>query len=144
MVALPVRVRPFREADLPYVMSTWLNHFASSSSWAKHIPRSTFFDSHRPLVESLLRRQGVSVSVAVDPEDADTIYGWLAHEQSSSGPVLHFAYVKNSFRRTGVLNTLLEAIGTDLSSVTVTHWTDSCSEMNRSHTLSYNPYLIWT
>lgn len=141
---LPMNVRDGRDGDIPFVMSTWLEHYASSSPWTKHIPRETFFAGHRPLIEALLKKPGVRLLIAVDKQDDDTIYGWLAHETRYDGRTLmHFSYVKKPFRRAGVLRRLLDVAEMDLTSTTLTHWTYSASEMNRSHTLSYNPYLLW-
>lgn len=149
-MSLALNVRPQRAGDVAFVMATWLEQYASSAPSTKHINRATFFGAHRPIIEGLIGTEtappkpGVRVLVAVDPKDDDVIYGWLATERMFDGASrVHFAYVKMPFRKAGVLTRLLAAAEVDMENSTLTHWTYSCSEMSRNHSLSYNPYLLW-
>jgi hypothetical protein len=66
------------------------------------ISHQTFTVLYAPIVEKLLHRG--KTLVACTPEDPDTIIGWVCYE----GPVLHYAWVKEPYRYSGMLTTILE------------------------------------
>ena len=100
-----VSFRPMVEADLPFVMSSWLKSLRPHAEWASS---KAFFEVHRRVIDGLLARS--TVTVAVQKGDPTAIVGWAA--QDTLAPhVVHYVYVKRAFRLAGVAKTLVRVDG---------------------------------
>lgn len=115
-----IHIRAGKETDVPYVVSTWVDSYASTP-WAADIRKVwqlglyTVHDRgdlaksdpyqvlHRRFVVRLLARTGVEVRVAAWDEDPNVIAGWCCVEPDA----VHYVYVRNKFRRDGVARRLL-------------------------------------
>lgn len=141
----PCGVRQAVEDDLNLIRQTWIGGMLSNSPWAKNTMTSDVFSAgYRPIVEGLLSKESVSVLVGFDPEAPTVIWGYLVAETLFDGrKLIHYAYTKAPFRRTGVLRKLLAAAQCNLNSTTITNWTYDCSLLKQNHTLSYNPFILW-
>src|SRR5271165_681887 len=95
-------IRLGNKEDLPFIFSTWLKSFRYSSSFAKEIDNETYYKFHQQVIERILSRSP-SIYIACDQLHPDTVFGYIVYE----GPVLHFAYVKKSFRKLGIARALL-------------------------------------
>lgn len=136
-----VEVRQGCEADIPFIFSTWLRSYRDNSFFAKRIKNSIFFDGHHKVIEHLLQKPGLQVLVAHAGSDANTIFGYLVTEPAAK--VVHFAYVKKSFRRLGIAKALLDHFGADLNECQFTHWTfDLDSILPKFPLITYNPYAL--
>jgi GNAT superfamily N-acetyltransferase len=125
----------FREAvenDLEFVFSSWL-HSYRVSPLARTIPKTSYYEGHHKVIERLVVKS--RVICAVDPEDSNHIYGWCCWENSTT-PVLHYVYVKFSFRRLGIGSRLIEPVGTEFL---YTHETAPFKALCQAG--KYNPYL---
>jgi GNAT superfamily N-acetyltransferase len=74
------------------------------------------------------------VSVAAWSEDPETIIGWCCVEVG----VLHYAFVRKEFRRTGIARLLLDSMLTD--DVLVTHRTTDADRIRWPAGWRYNVY----
>jgi len=101
-----VLIRPPAAEDLPFIFSSWLKSYRDSDC-AKHIPNEPYFRFHHKIVESILSRASESgtatIKIACLADSSENILGWLVSE----GPVLHYVYIKNAFRRLGIASKLL-------------------------------------
>ena len=88
-------VRPATESDLRFVRSSWKTDF-----WKNHARKSMSHGVYSPgqarRIERLLGRSGTLV--AYFPEVPDEVLGWAVVEHD----VLHYVYVKSSYRRVGI------------------------------------------
>jgi len=68
--------------------------------------------------------------LAVDPEDAQHILGWLCHE----GPSVHYVYVKSTYRGQGLARSLLAAAGLgNASALYASHWTPAVNAIGAKY-----------
>lgn len=124
---LTVAVRDFvMERDGNFVFHSWGNSYrdAALGAWGD-IPKATYYKRVRGRIEALIKR-GAELKIACDPDDANIILGWMCAE----APVLHYAYVKEAYRRQGIALSLLAAC--ELSSPRVipcSHWTPFAEEI---------------
>ncbi len=89
--------------DQAFIISSWLKSFwAHNSMW--HWIGSQPFHRHWHSRVEALARPGL-VTIAAHPERTVQIFGWVC----SSGPQLHYVYVKDFYRRQGVGTALLKA-----------------------------------
>lgn len=79
--------------------------------------------------------------IACCPEDVTQLYGWICAEKADQ--VLHFLYVRQTWRMGGIGTTLLRCIFPDLGARTiyVTHPSRAMKFHVERWRLKYNPYL---
>lgn len=106
-------LRPANESDLNFVAASW------KQSFRKEYPKLTkdeFFEVINPKVDKIIERS--DILIACDPEEPRVIYGYLVYKVVESIPVVHFAYVKQSLRRFGILKAMFKVVQ-DISSQTL-------------------------
>ena len=115
------------------VFATWLKSYQTSSIHAKGIPKDLFFAEHHRLIERIFERDPV-VRLAVLPDDHDVVLGWVV----GTPGIVHYVYVKPSFRRYGIARALLKPFG---DKFTYTHATYVLRDLYpRLDGCVYNPY----
>lgn len=92
--------------DEAFVYSSWLKSYAKALGGTAG-PRAAYFASQHERIERLLARPGTQVLVACDPSDAREVWGYVVLEVRPQGNVVHWAYVKQMFRRFGFGTELL-------------------------------------
>lgn len=90
--------------DLPLVFSSWLKSYRKHAA-TQGLSNDVYFSGQRELIARLLQRATVRLLVSV--EDPSHIYGWACTELSGGLPVLHYVYVKQTYRRLGFARLLL-------------------------------------
>lgn len=121
----PLAFRAYRGSDASFVYSAWINSYKDSER-AGIIPDHVFYGVTKTVVNSLMAR-GMQIILAVNPDDDDQLVGFIAYEPS----VLHYCFVKDIFRRTGVAKALLEFA--DLGNPTAcTFWTSDAKYLERA------------
>lgn len=130
MESLPFKIRPLREGDWHFVLSSWLRSFAAGKT---QTPK--FWAQNQAFIEDR-RQRGATFLVACDPDDEDFIFGWSCAE----GPVLHYVYVKEAFRHAGVARALA-AESFPCSTIWFTHQTNYSDDILKRHAgaLKYVP-----
>lgn len=93
--------------DLPFIWNSWLKSYRDNNELAKAIASETYFTEHRRLIGALCDRS--AVLVACSPDHPEQIYGYAVFE-AFTGPmlVMHYIYVKQTYRRFGIASELLE------------------------------------
>ena len=102
-----IHIRGAAPADQAFIASTWV----SSLGMLEH-PRASF--ERGQLVDRVLDKAGVAVSVACELGDRGRILGWLCHSPMPSVSCLHYLYVRNQVRRRGIGSALAVSTGLDL------------------------------
>jgi len=111
------KIRPMREDDANYVVSTTVKNYWKSSYFAKSVGKDIFFRGEHRLFQILISLPSTSVLIATDVKDDSTIFGFIVSElvklpwDQEVHRALHYIYVKNSFRSFGIGKALLEASG---------------------------------
>ncbi len=110
-----ITIRPWNpETDKAFVLSTILKGLYYGDSWFSLIPKDIFMQNYHPFLEKLLFSPGVDVNVACLIEDPDVIIGYSATTNS----VLHWIFVKKSWRGIGVAKILLPEKTSSVSHLT--------------------------
>lgn len=96
--------RPWNlDTDKAFVLSTWLRGAYYGDSWFSLIPKDRFMQAYEPFLQKLLDTPGVDVTVACLAEDPDVLIGYVVHTNT----VVHWMFVKKSWRKIGVAKSLL-------------------------------------
>ena len=126
-----------------FIFQTWLKAYRYDSPFGKGIPNKVFFDRHHKILERILARPTAKVLAAVEPTEHSTLFGYLAFEASIDRPVIHFAYVKEAFRKLGVAKALFTHASIEPNGAAFTHRTYEFEWFEPKYPgLVYDPYLI--
>jgi ribosomal protein S18 acetylase RimI-like enzyme len=137
-----VEVRDAYLEDVPFIFATMLRSYRHASTFARKISNEIFYKYHHMFLEACLSRANSKVMVAHAKGEPNVILGYLLSETRPDGEeVVHYTYVKKSFRQMGVAKALWATL--DKSKYTITHYTmDADWIMRKFSNLTYNPYLL--
>ena len=137
---LPIRLRAATAEDVPFIFNSWLKSYRQSL-FARNITSTVYFSEHHKVLENLLRNS--TVIMACDKQDPTTVYGYICAGKVDGVFVLHYVYVKHSFRNLGVGKALLNAFDHDVNTAAVyTHHTRMSERLAPKYNLLYHPYLL--
>jgi ribosomal protein S18 acetylase RimI-like enzyme len=137
----PVRLRPLIEDDLAFIFNSWLKSYRFSH-FAEKITNTIYFSDQHKLIEKLIGSS--NVVVACNEEDPSQVYGYIVGGEVDGISLLHFIYVKHTFRNMGVGKTLLDAMGHDKDKAGVyTHHTRMADKLSSKYNFVYHPYLMF-
>lgn len=100
---LPHRIRPAVDADVALVTNAWVQEFRHAPA-ARFIRNADYYADQRTLIYRLLRASETLVACA--PDDENHLFGFVTF---GPGMLVHWVYVKDSYRRIGLGDALLEA-----------------------------------
>ena len=116
--------------DEAFIMSTWLKGLYYGNSWFRQIPQDTFFDAYRDVITRLAASSEIKVACLAD--DPDVILGYSV----SSGPILHWVFVKQAWRKLGLAKDLVNP-----RTYVTTHMT-TVGQAIKPKDWIFNPFLI--
>ena len=105
--SISVAFRPVASTDIPLITNSWLK-FWVKSPLAFGVHTHVFYKSGEVYIQRLLKRAGAII--ACDPVEPDQIFGYVAGEYWENQTILHFLYVKMSFRKFGIGRALWEQV----------------------------------
>ena len=117
------RLRPLTEEDHPFLYNSWLKSYRFSL-FAERITNTIYFEDHHKLIEKILNNS--KILIACNPSDPSQLYGYVVAGEDDGILIVHFLYVKHTFRNMGIGKTLLDAVGHSsdkpLSTLTILGW----------------------
>src|ERR1700677_4935251 len=141
-ISMPIEIRPAYLEDIPFIFATWLRSYRHSSTFAKKISNDIYYLRHHLVIDLILKREGSKVLVVHPQGEPDVILGYVVTEKQPDGAeVVHYTYVKKSFRRMGIAETLWKELDKN-KSYTFTHYTTDAEWLNKKYNLIYDPYRI--
>lgn len=133
---LTAKLRLASPSEYNFIYGNWLKHYRSEIR--EQCPNEIFFKEHHKIIEAILKRS--QVMVAHDQDDTDHFFGFAVYEKHEGCTILHFVFVKDTFRRLGVATKLLA----DLSEpFFYTHWTKRGVALLSKRISAFNPYLLF-
>lgn len=138
----PFVIRSAKPEDISFIYSSWLKSYKHGSSIGKSVRTSIFFNNYREIVDVLLERS--NILVACLPDSPDVILGYIVYESIESMHILHYAFVKESFRYLNICNFLVaEAKLPD--GTNYTHHTFFLDKLNSKHLnqFVFNPFHLY-
>ena len=117
--------------DIIFVRASWHTNFWKLSA-RKHVTKNVYDPGQEKRINRLLFES--HVLVAFFPEVPEEILGWVCMRQE----VLHYAYVKSTYRRRGIASGLVAG-----QASCYTHATDrGGAQFAASINAQYNPYRL--
>lgn len=142
LTLLPILIRTAIPEDISFIFDSWLKTYRDVQPGRYAIRSGLYFREQRALIESLLLLPTTTVTVAVNPESANQIYGYLCYQAVPDGSslIVHWLQVKGVFRRLKVATRLLSAaVAHPDCPVTFTHYSPEAQKL--APTAIFNPYL---
>ena len=135
------RIRKAIDDDLPFIFNSWLKSYRFSH-FGEKITNTIYFEDQHKVIDKILKTS--EVYVACNIEDPSQLYGYIAVGEEEGVFVLHFIYVKHTFRNMGIGKTLLDAVGHDSSNASVyTHHTKVAEKLSSKYNFVFHPYLLF-
>lgn len=135
-----VTIRDYTDVDLPFIYNTWLECYRETNA-AKDIRDRVYYPEHHKLIENLFNI-AMKVKIIHLSDSIDTVLGYLAYEPDPDAPIIHFIYMKNSFRGLRLARMLLEHAELNPNHCYYTHRTNKSYWIDQKFPgLIYNPYL---
>ena len=135
-----VLVRPYSNGDEGIVVANWARQIRRLDPFSAMSPEAFRRHVHQVVVPLLSRAPTV---MACCPEEPSQVYGFICGETSGDEQVLHFLYVRSTWRRGGVATTLLRFLFPALGNQLL--WFTYPARAARYHSerwrLSFNPYM---
>lgn len=95
--------------DSPFVFSSWLRSFRSAR--CNHlIPKDIYFANEKACIERTLVTNSLLFGVLANPEDQRHIIGYVIAEMDPQRIIVHWCYVKSTFRRMGFARVMLNVV----------------------------------
>lgn len=141
MSTLPLKIRRANDEDIPFIFNSWLKSYKASGPISKGVVAAIYYENHHKLIQKIAMR--ATVYVACDKNDPTNIYGFMAGEYIEGILVIHYVYIKHSFRRLGIAKELFNSFNHDTSSASCyTHFTRAIERIAERYNMVYHPYLI--
>lgn len=124
-------VRTATDDDMNFIAASWFESFWKGAMRDTGMPFMSYKAGQDALIRRLVKASTVVVvAAAVAP---DEIVGYAVRE----GPVAHYVYVKQAYRRLGIGKRLVEGC------LLYTHQTRAGERVARSIDAQYDPYALY-
>lgn len=133
---VPFAVRNAEEGDVAYVISAWTRGQRAVGD-NRDMEAETYFRQMRDLIAS--RLSFGECKLAVNIEDPWQIFGFVCYDEHPV--VIHYVYVKHTFRRLGIGRRLLELATNGKRPVTVTTKGMLYDDVKARYGLQYSRFL---
>lgn len=137
---LPIEIREGIVDDANFILNSWLKSYRRSM-FACKMTDTVYYDCHHEVLRKLLK--SCTVLVACPPNDPGQIYGYIVAEVVDNVPVIHFAYVKHTFRGFGICTALVNKVKPENAGAMFTHYTRFSDKLAAKFSLVYHPYLAF-
>jgi len=129
-------IRSATPEDRNFVLKSFLLGLYYGDSWFSRIPKNIFMDNYKRAAVMLFDNPGNLVVIACLSEDPQVILGYSI--LSANGETVHWVYVKQSWRKRGIMTRLIPQ-----SVQNTTHLTELGSTIIKKlkPNLVFNPFI---
>lgn len=136
---IDISYRPYDpDTDESFIRSSYLRSYRSCDS-NNRMDNDVYFYNYGKIISNLLSR--CDTTIACDPVEDYHIYGFAIVEAIDDIPVVHYAYVKQPFRRFGICKEMIARAVGEQQTLVITHINRFTDLMMSKHDLRYNPFL---
>jgi hypothetical protein len=97
------------------------------------------------VIKTIIKDADTSIIVACDPNDESTIFGYIVGQRIGAALIIHWTYVKHTFRNFGIGRNLEAAIKSSVphESIAYTLRTKLTDTLTRKEQYVYDPFILW-
>lgn len=138
-------IRPATDEDMAFVFHSWLMTYRKAPATVG-IPSNVFYAQHHKLIERLIEDPATQIMIVCPSNDKELICAYMVASpvQNTNGKamMIHFVYVKETFRLLGLAKTLAKGFGINNDTVLFcSHYTTPAKPLVEKFGIVYNPYL---
>lgn len=138
-----IKLRPYEADDAKLILHSWMK---SMRGMYRDALDEHYFPGQQARIMKISQQPQTRVTIAADAEKPWYIYGWIVADVPGSDNeplIVHYCFVKNSFRRQGIGRALMEAVGWYPDRyVYATHWNYYLKELRQRIKIRFNPWLL--
>lgn len=134
--------RHMEAEDKNFIYNSYLKSFHQNYP-IKFVPPTIYYKGQSDVLDFLMK--SANVMLAVYPEDASEIMGYVIYEYIAEVPIIHYVYVKNLSRRKYVATKLVEQILGEQKLLIYTHYVEDFPKFKyklKGAKMVYDPFLI--
>ena len=142
MKMIPYMLREHTESDRNFILNSFLQSFREHSNHS-YIPKSIYYKNQAEIIEFLLST--ANCLVVCFPEAPEEIMGYIIYEQVVGNLVVHFAYIKTTYRTHHIMNEIIDSIiPSSTSNIIATHipYYFRYLKEKSKYSMVYDPYYI--
>jgi len=129
-----ITIRDYQpEQDKNFITATWLRGLYFGNEWFKFIEKDVYFKTYNLFLNMLLQKPGVTAKIACLKDSPDVILGYSVY----TGNTLHWAHVKEAWRKIGVSKLLIPK---EISHAS--HFTRVGKTLMLKNNIKFNPFNI--
>lgn len=98
-----ISVRAYTPPDKNFILATWLKGLRYGNETFEFIQQDIYFEIYNRVIESILKRDEISVKVACLKDDPEVILGYSVFENKT----VHWIFCKQAWRKIGIARMLL-------------------------------------
>lgn len=122
-------IRDPQPEDINFILSTMLKGLYYGSRFWSEVDQDAFFKNYEPFIKNLMIKSQVKIACLEDDQDVILGYSMFDHN------ILHFIFVKKSYRKLGIGRKLFPD-----NIDTVSHLTDIGNSIRKRINLKFNPF----
>lgn len=135
-----IRFRPAGQEDVNFIFNSWLKSYRNSYA-TKNITSTFYFTEHHKVIERILA--AAKTVIACNQEDPSQVYGYVVGDTVDGIFVIHYLYVKHSFRGLGLGKLLFNAFDHDPTAASLyTHHTHMAHRLAAKYNMLHHPYIL--
>ena len=139
---IEIEFRPLESGDFNFILNSWMQSYRECRPLMSN-PR--YYISQQRLISGLSRT--TMILVACDKANPGFIIGYACGRKlcGPDGPqlLLHYVYVKDNYRRSGLMRKMLEQLGWEAGMHTlVSHWRYNCRNFASKFNMEHAPDVL--
>jgi GNAT superfamily N-acetyltransferase len=135
--SIPLGFREMCDADRNFVLHSWQK--GSYDPQFLYLDYGHYASVMNPFLEEILGR--AKTIVAYDTTDPVTIYGWCCYEMWQNELIIHWIYVKKTYRKLGIGKLIYSIINPDGKIPVTTFWSKPCKDLHEKYPMLHNPFF---
>ena len=135
-----ISFRPLTSEDLRFIHDSWGSSIYKGTQIYKHLTPGEFHSFHRPARERFFQKASSTVMIACPTVDPWLIAGWIAVEQIPTGIILHYIYVKSTFKGHHIATKLIQNV-IKTEPIFFTAMTEQASKIIAKHSSFFRKYI---
>lgn len=133
-------IRPATPNDANFIISSWLKRYRDAIS-PRLVTDKIYYSAQHQIIAAILQKPTTEVFIACNAADEGQICGYVVGERLPDLSMIHWVYVKNSFRKWGIATELLAKFP---EATQYTHRTHLVKFLDKNGKLRYNPVPLWS
>lgn len=130
------KLREYRPADFNFIASSYLRSYRSGPE-AQHMPNDFYYPEYKERLMHMLSTGTVKIACSI--HDDDQIIGYSITGNILSWNIIHYVYVKYTFRKIGLTKALLAHIPLGINVTICTHLPKLWSLYSTKYKLAFDP-----